>query len=100
MLSPSHSLTWAVLAMLTLASASEGGPARVLRVCFDSNNLPFSNQRGEGFENRIADLIARDLGANVEVDAVLARRRLEIEHILSTYSVPRVGGASTVGQAS
>jgi mxaJ protein len=38
----------------------------VLRVCSDPNNLPFSNQRGEGFENRIAELIARDLGATVE----------------------------------
>jgi mxaJ protein len=34
-------------------------------VCADPNNLPFSNERGEGFENRIADLIARDLGATV-----------------------------------
>jgi quinoprotein dehydrogenase-associated probable ABC transporter substrate-binding protein len=33
-----------------------------LRVCADPNNLPFSNQRGEGFENRLARLAARDLG--------------------------------------
>jgi mxaJ protein len=38
----------------------------VLRVCADPNNLPFSNQRGEGFENKIAELIARDMGARVE----------------------------------
>ena len=38
----------------------------VLRVCADPNNLPFSNERGEGFENRIAELVARDLGARVE----------------------------------
>jgi quinoprotein dehydrogenase-associated probable ABC transporter substrate-binding protein len=36
------------------------------RVCADPNNLPFSNQRGEGFENRIASLIAGDLGERVE----------------------------------
>ena len=41
-------------------------PQRTLRVCADPNNLPFSNSRMEGFENRIADLIARDLGARVE----------------------------------
>jgi len=41
-------------------------PARVLRVCADPNNLPFSNHRGEGFENRIVALIARDLNARVE----------------------------------
>lgn len=36
-----------------------------LRVCADPNNLPFSNERGEGFENKIAQLIARDLGTTV-----------------------------------
>jgi mxaJ protein len=38
----------------------------LLRVCADPNNLPFSNQRGEGFENKIAELIARELNAKVE----------------------------------
>jgi mxaJ protein len=37
-----------------------------LRVCADPNNLPFSNDRGEGFENRLAALLAADLGAHVE----------------------------------
>lgn len=41
-------------------------PPGVLRVCADPNNLPFSNQRGEGFENKIADLLAQDLGERVE----------------------------------
>jgi mxaJ protein len=40
--------------------------APVLRVCADPNNLPFSNDRGEGFENRIARLLADDLGAALE----------------------------------
>jgi quinoprotein dehydrogenase-associated probable ABC transporter substrate-binding protein len=34
----------------------------VLRVCADPDNLPFSNRREEGFENRIADIVAKDLG--------------------------------------
>ena len=37
-----------------------------LRVCADPDNLPFTNARGEGFENRLADLLARDLGTHVE----------------------------------
>ena len=41
-------------------------PRRVLRVCSDPNNLPFSNSRLEGFENRIAELIAREMNADVE----------------------------------
>jgi len=32
-----------------------------LRVCADPNNLPFSNRNDDGFENRIAELVARDL---------------------------------------
>ena len=37
-----------------------------LRVCADPNNLPFSNDRGEGFENKIAELIAAELGAELK----------------------------------
>jgi quinoprotein dehydrogenase-associated probable ABC transporter substrate-binding protein len=36
--------------------------ASVLRVCSDAQNLPYSNEAGEGFENRIAQELARDLG--------------------------------------
>jgi mxaJ protein len=36
-----------------------------LRVCADPNNLPFSNDGGEGFENRLAEMIAADLGTRV-----------------------------------
>ncbi len=32
------------------------------RVCSDPNNLPFSNGRGAGFENKLAEMVARDLG--------------------------------------
>jgi quinoprotein dehydrogenase-associated probable ABC transporter substrate-binding protein len=39
---------------------------RVLRVCADPSNMPFSNQKAEGFENRIADIIANELGIPVE----------------------------------
>ncbi|MDQ2670494.1 MAG: substrate-binding domain-containing protein, partial [Gemmatimonadota bacterium] len=37
-----------------------------LRVCADPNNLPFTNAKGEGFENRIAELLADELGTEVE----------------------------------
>ncbi|CEJ85129.1 Extracellular solute-binding protein family 3 [Hyphomicrobium sp. GJ21] len=32
-----------------------------LRVCADPSDMPFSNQKGEGFENKIADIIADEL---------------------------------------
>jgi quinoprotein dehydrogenase-associated probable ABC transporter substrate-binding protein len=37
-----------------------------LRVCADPNNLPFSNEREEGFENKIAALVAREMNVDVE----------------------------------
>jgi mxaJ protein len=38
----------------------------VLRIAADPNNLPFSNDKGEGFENRIAEMLARDLNADLQ----------------------------------
>ena len=35
---------------------------KVLRVCADPNNMPFSTDKGEGFENRLAELLADKLG--------------------------------------
>src|SRR5438067_6357683 len=55
----------ALMMLLTTGSLHAADP-RVLRVCADPNNLPYSNQRGEGFENRLAELMARDLGAKLE----------------------------------
>ena len=57
-----------------LPSAATVAPVRELRVCADPNNLPFSNARGEGFENRIADMVAHDLGTHVELHLVGAAR--------------------------
>jgi mxaJ protein len=37
-----------------------------LRVCADPNNMPFSNAKGEGFENKLASMIAADLKVPVE----------------------------------
>ena len=56
-----------LLLMVAMASGSEAPslPQRHLRVCADPNNLPFSNERLEGFENKLADLIAHDLNATL-----------------------------------
>jgi mxaJ protein len=51
-----------VLALLLLAATAAAAP---LRVCADPNNLPFSNTREQGFENEIAQLVARDLGTTL-----------------------------------
>src|SRR5215469_9780571 len=38
---------------------------KVLRVCADPNNLPFSNDKGQGFENKIAELFAAKFGKSL-----------------------------------
>jgi mxaJ protein len=63
----------AVAALLGPASAQESDPAasvelvdpNVLRVCADPNNLPFTNEKEEGFENRLAEFLAKKLGKTV-----------------------------------
>ena len=55
-----------VLIVLLLLLATACTETRVVRVCADPNNLPFSNQAGEGFENRIAELLANDRGARLQ----------------------------------
>jgi mxaJ protein len=44
-----------------------GQPAQSdeLRVCADPNNLPFSNAERQGFENKLAELVAQELGETV-----------------------------------
>jgi mxaJ protein len=61
------------LALLALAALACGGKtaaapapaARELRVCADPNNLPYSNRKLEGYENRLAEMVARDLHASL-----------------------------------
>jgi mxaJ protein len=49
----------------TNARNTTGAPERTLRVCADPNNLPFSNQKREGFENRLAEIVGAELHARV-----------------------------------
>lgn len=58
-------MVFAMAGVSVLPGAGSAGDAG-LRVCSDPNNLPFSNLRREGFENRIAKLVAADLGRKVE----------------------------------
>jgi quinoprotein dehydrogenase-associated probable ABC transporter substrate-binding protein len=65
----------AVAALLVAATAALPARApREFRVCADPNNLPFSNKAGEGFENKIAELFARDLDATVTYDWLAMQR--------------------------
>jgi len=53
-------------AMLLMGSATAAfAVTPLLRVCADPNNMPFSNQAQQGFENHLAQMVAGDLGMTV-----------------------------------
>src|SRR5690348_69655 len=52
------------IAILSFGAGKLSG--KELRVCADPDNLPFSNRQEQGFENKIAKLIARDMHARVD----------------------------------
>ncbi len=66
---------WTVVVLLSLAltpamaaSATHAAPAQARRelvVCADPNNLPFSSRTQPGFENRVSQLVAKDLGVRL-----------------------------------
>jgi mxaJ protein len=57
-----------------LALACLAAQARELRVCADPDNLPLSHQDGSGFENRIAEIVAGELGAELRYEWLPLRR--------------------------
>ncbi len=63
----------AAFAVVALA-ASLAARAEVLTVCADPNNLPFSNQAQQGFENKLVNLIAADLHLEVRYEWWAQRR--------------------------
>lgn len=73
-------------------SQSVAAPAKSeLRVCADPNNMPFSNRRGEGFENQIANLVASDMNATVKY-TWWAQRRGFIRNTLNAKACDVVVG--------
>jgi mxaJ protein len=51
-----------VILLLVLLPAVGALAAKPLRICADPDNMPFSNSAGRGFDNRIAALVAQDIG--------------------------------------
>lgn len=73
-------------ALLLAAAVLQPGAAlaaepETLRVCADPNNLPFSNGAAEGFENKLAEMVAQNLGKSVAY-TWWAQRRGFIRHTL------------------
>ena len=62
------------LALACGAGAVQADEARTLRVCADPDNLPYSNHAEAGFENRIARLVADEMGAELRYAWLPLRR--------------------------
>jgi quinoprotein dehydrogenase-associated probable ABC transporter substrate-binding protein len=73
------------------AIASAAAQSETLRVCSDPNNLPFSNSAQEGFENKLAELIAQKLKRPVSY-TWWAQRRGFIRHTLKAGDCDLVMG--------
>jgi len=80
-----------VLGLLLGAAAAD---ARELRVCADPNNLPYSNAAGEGFENKVMQLIADDLGATLRY-TWWAQRRGFIRNTLNAGDCDVIAGVAS-----
>src|ERR1700722_18218522 len=76
MTSAAKSIAIALLALVGIALPGRAGAQdaegsielvdpHVFRACADPRDLPFSNEAGEGFENKIAELFAHKLGKSV-----------------------------------
>lgn len=84
-------LALAPLAALALLAGAAGAqeqntPRQALRVCQDPNNLPFSNVKGEGIENRIAELFGKAL--NLPVTYYSFPQRLAFIRNTLRYKLP------------
>jgi mxaJ protein len=55
-------------------AAATDAPLHSLRVCADPHNLPYSEEDGSGFENRLAQLVAQDFGVPLEYSWLPDRR--------------------------
>jgi mxaJ protein len=76
----------------TLALAQEA-PGWELRVCSDPNNMPYSNEQEEGFENRIAEILADELGAELSY-VWYPQRNLQIREVFREGECDLIMGVS------
>ena len=67
MLTRGLAVGWTLVAgLLTSSGAAPAAELKSLTICADPGNMPLSNQKGEGFENKIAEVIGKALGTGVQ----------------------------------
>jgi len=59
-------VVFAVALTGAMAFADTASAAQPLKVCAAENELPYSNKEGQGFENKLAELVGKELGRPVE----------------------------------
>lgn len=82
------------LSCILLALAAAPLAARELRVCADPNNLPYSNREQQGLENRLMQLLAHDLQAQVSY-TWWAQRRGALRNTLNANRCDIVPGIAS-----
>jgi len=85
-----------VIALLCCSFAASGQDRPAgwdMQVCADPNDLPYSNKAKEGFENRIAEILADELGADLSY-VWYPRRRKFVQHMLRAGRCDLVMGVS------
>jgi mxaJ protein len=81
----------AAIALLAFAAPAQ---ARVLKVCADPNNLPFSNAQEAGFENKIVRIVADELHADVQY-VWHAQRRGNVRETLNAGECDVIPGVAS-----
>src|ERR1700689_4526114 len=72
------------MAMLGISSFGATARAEALRACADPDYLPYSNRAGAGFENKIAEAVAKALGETIEYTWASYRGRGGFPQFLSS----------------
>ncbi|HKW83542.1 MAG TPA: quinoprotein dehydrogenase-associated putative ABC transporter substrate-binding protein [Burkholderiaceae bacterium] len=87
-MNPAWVIAACLLAPVAIGAAAQDAPAKrtQLRVCQDPNNLPFSNTKGEGIENRIAEVFGKAL--NLPVTYYSFPQRLAFIRNTLRYKLP------------
>ena len=71
---PFKSISLLMACLMPLALPAAGKAKEPLRICAEPDNLPFSNKAGKGFENKIAAVLAKDLGMSLEYTFLRERK--------------------------
>jgi mxaJ protein len=83
-----------LLVMCCLAGAVSGDDGESIRVCADPSDLPYSNNELQGFENKIAEVVAQDLGVKLSYfwwpyQRGLVRHTLKADQCDVLISIPK-----------